>query len=127
MKRRLAGIGSMMVVAILLAGCAAIQGDSNPFSGARSEREVKVFITNLAFMDATVYGVTTGGRHRLGMVTGKKEATFTMPLRFPSLMHLEIDLLAGPRCETEKLVVDPGDHLELIINHEHSGLRCRGG
>lgn len=119
----------MVAVAILLAGCAAGRADSNPFSGsgAGGAESVKVYITNLAFMDATIYGVTMGGRHRLGRVTGKKEVVFTMPLRAPSIMHLEIDLLAGPRCETERLMVDPGDHLELIINNENAGLRCRGG
>ena len=79
-----------------------------------------------AFMDATVYGVTDGGRRRLGRVTGKREMVFTMPLRTPSRMYLEIDIMAGPRCETERLIVDPGDQLELIIQHENANWRCYG-
>ena len=126
---RLRGVGAILAIssAIILAGCAAGGANGDPFSGDRTENEVKVFVTNLAFMDATIYGVTLGGRRRLGRVTGKKEAVFTMPLPAPSEMYLEIDILAGPTCETERLIVDPGDHLELIIQNENAGWMCRGG
>jgi hypothetical protein len=30
-------------------------------------------------------------------------------------MYIEIDMLAGPKCFTEELPVDPGDVLELQI------------
>lgn len=110
-----------------LAGCATGGGGgSGSFGGEERSNEVKVFISNLAFMDATVYSITNGGRRRLGQVTGKQDAVFTFPLSFPSEMYLEIDLLAGPRCETERFTVDPGDHLELIIQNDYAGWRCFG-
>ncbi|MCJ7627437.1 MAG: hypothetical protein MUO50_03515 [Longimicrobiales bacterium] len=67
-----------------------------------------------------------GGRRRLGQITGKQENVFTLPLRIPSELYLEIDFLAGPTCLTERMVVDPGDHLELIIQNENLGWTCRG-
>lgn len=108
------------------AGCATGGGTSDPFSENRDETEVRLSITNLAFMDATVWGISNGGRTRLGRVTGKDEAVFSMPLAFPSEFYLEIDFLAGPTCLTERMVVDPGDHLELIIENEPAGWICRG-
>jgi len=125
MKSRLTALISTVAVATVLAGCAAGGGQSDRFSEDASEREIKVWVTNLAFMDATIYGVVNSGRRRLGRVPGKGEAILTMPFRAPSEMYLEIDLLAGPTCETERMTVDPGDHLELIIQNENAGWRCR--
>lgn len=114
-------------VTCLLAGCASGGNGSNPFSGGtRGESEIKVFVTNLAFMDATVHGVTNGSRRRLGRVTGKRELVFTMPFRHPAEFYLEIDILAGPKCRTEKMMVDPGDHLELLIQTDNPYLFCGG-
>lgn len=126
MKLRQVGLVVTVASATFLAGCAAGRGGSNPFSADRGEQEVKIFITNLAFSDVTVHAVTNGGRRRLGQITGKKENVFTLPLRAPSEMYLEIDFLAGPTCLTERMVVDPGDHLELIIQNENLGWTCRG-
>ena len=126
MNHRFPGLVITLGVAAFFAGCSTGGLESNPFTGGQGGQEVKVYITNLAFMDATVYGVTDGGRRRLGRVTGKREMVFTMPLRTPSRMYLEIDIMAGPRCETERLIVDPGDQLELIIQHENANWRCYG-
>ena len=115
-----------LAATVFLVGCAVINPKSDSFSDVQGKQEVKVFVTNLAFMDATIYGITDDGRRRLGRVTGKRESVFTMPLQIPTRMYLEVDILAGPRCETERLFVDPGDHLELIIQNENSGWRCFG-
>lgn len=109
----------------LALGCAAAAGPaSDPFAGAGGEKEIKVFITNLAFMDATVYGVTNGARKRLGRVTGKRESVFSLPLEHASDFYMEIDILAGPKCRTERMNVNPGDHLELIIRTDNPYLFC---
>jgi len=125
MKLRLTALISTVAAATLLVGCAASGGQSGSFSENQAENEVKIFVTNLAFMDATISAHTLGGLHRLGRVTGKKEAVFTLNIPAPSEMYLEIDLLAGPTCETERMIVDPGDHLELIIQNDFAGWRCR--
>ena len=126
MKLRQVGLVATVASATFLSGCAAGMGGSNPFSAERDEPEIKIFITNLAFSDVTVHAVMNGGRRRLGQITGKNENVFTLPLRTPSEMYLEIDFLAGPTCLTERMVVDPGDHLELIIQNENLGWTCRG-
>lgn len=122
---RLRRTRSAVVVALpfLLASCASVSGESDPFSGG-VPKEVKVYVTNLAFMDATLWGVTTGTRQKLGIATGKREHVFTMPMPFPTQMHIEIDILAGPLCYTERLTVDPGDELELIIQNENANWNC---
>lgn len=112
--------------AVFLAGCAAGGGRSNPFDGDyTAEQEIKIFVTNLAFSDVTLYGIANGAPHRLGRVTGKREVAFTMPMRMPSELYIEIDFLAGPKCLTERMMVDPGDHLELTIQNENLSWNCR--
>jgi hypothetical protein len=124
MKTRLPLLLLTVTLAGLLVGCAAGGTKSNPFSQNRSEQEVKFFITNLAFGDATIHSITNGARRRLGMANGKREVVFTLPMRFPSEVALEIDFIAGPKCYTERMTVDPGDHLELIIQPSLDYLQC---
>jgi hypothetical protein len=115
-----------MAALALLVGCATGSRGSNPFAESpRSEQEVRVFVTNLSFQDATVWSVINGGRRRLGRVSVSKEEVFTVPLNHPAEMYLEVDILAGPRCITETLIVDPGDHLELQVNLNNPYLICR--
>lgn len=114
-----------LVAATLALGCAAAAGPaSDPFGGRTGEKEIKIFITNLAFLDATVYGLTNGARRRLGRVTGKKETVFTLPFTHSALFQLEVDIMAGPKCKTERMNVDPGDHLELVIRTDNPYLLC---
>ena len=90
----------------------------NPYSDSREERrEIGIEIQNHNFADATVWVlVRDGARKRLGIVTGKSDATFTLDWSFSEPLRLEFDLLAGPRCTTEALSVDPGDTLQLQIS-----------
>ncbi|HSG07799.1 MAG TPA: hypothetical protein VLA36_05565 [Longimicrobiales bacterium] len=115
---------------LLAAGCATAtaQKDSNPFSQDLADRnEVRIQVMNFNFSDATVWALVRDGRRtRLGYVTGKTEAVFTMPWTMPEPLRLEFDLLAGVRCITEQIVVDPGDILELQISVDPSSdPQCR--
>ncbi len=123
MPRRTAIILAAML-ALVPVGCATAGRDSDPFVSGGANGQLKVYVTNLAFTHATLWGVTTGTRHKLGIVGGKREAAFTMPLPFPTEMHIEIDILAGPKCFTERLTVDPGDELELIIPNDGANWNC---
>lgn len=124
MTRRIQVFTIALAAAALAFGCASAAGPPpDPFADGGG-KEIKIFITNLAFMDATVYGITNGARRRLGRVTGKRESVFSIPLAHSSDFHLEIDILAGPRCKTEKMNVDPGDHVELIIQTDNPYLFC---
>ncbi len=107
------------------AGCASGRGkpgSANPFGQAQGEQnEVRIRVVNFNFNDANVWTmVRDTRRERLGMVTGKSEATFTVPWTFTDALRLEFDLIGGVRCVTEPLSVDPGEILELQISVDPS-------
>jgi len=120
----------LTLLPILLLGGCSHQGQSTGSAftlDARAE-SVRVYVTNLNFMDATVWAVSPGARRKLGTITGKREAVYTIPWDFSTDLWLEIDMLAGGRCRTESLPVDPGDDLEVIIDVDMNGSPlCRGG
>lgn len=121
MRPKLLHHASLMGVLALLtvsAGCVSSGSTrtGNPFGDAAERNEVQIKIRNFNFSDATVWVLTRGAqRKRLGVVTGKSDADFTVPWDFSQPMTMEFDLVAGPRCTTRPLEVDPGDVLELQI------------
>jgi hypothetical protein len=109
---------ALLVATMLgLTGCASGGSGGEPFGQDLAERgEIEIKVVNMNFSDATVWAlVNEGSRRRLGIVTGKREEIFTLPWTFSERLRIEFDLVAGPRCYTESLVVDPGDLLELQI------------
>ena len=121
----------VVAAALALQGCSApqaLRGTPNPFGNEDpGTAQVRVRVVNFNFSDATVWTVARSGRRqRLGTVTGKADATFTVPWTFTEPLRLEFDLLAGPRCFTEELSVDPGDIVELQISVDAAASRmCR--
>ncbi len=113
MARRLA---PTLLAALLLSACAAARPDS-PFTAAQGERNViRIEVQNHNFDDATLWAVVQNARRiRLGRVTGKSDAQFSIPWSFSESLSIEIDMMAGPRCLTSSVTVDPGDVLELQI------------
>lgn len=105
----------LMVTALLVGGCVLRSGPDS-FRRSPSDDSVRIYVTNLNFMDATLWAVTNGGRDKLGVVTGKRNDLFTLPWRGYTDLRIEFNLLSGPRCMTESLPVSPGDDIELIIN-----------
>ena len=112
-----AALAGALLAAAACASGGGPQRAGSPFSDDPRERnEVRIHIQNNNFSDATVWTlVRDGRRNRLGTVTGKSEADFTVPWRFSEPMRIEFDLVAGPRCTTQNLMVDPGDSLEMQI------------
>ena len=106
-----------LVLALGLSACATGQSaDSPSFSGAPPEDQIRVEVQNFNFQDATIWAIVQSGRRiRLGMVTGKTDSVFTLDWDFSLPLRMEIDLVAGGRCMTERLDVDPGDILLLQI------------
>lgn len=113
-----------VALAVLANACASGSGSGspNPFSQDPAERkEVEIRVVNLNFSDATVWAlIQDGRRQRLGVVIGKREEVFVLPWTMSEDLRLEFDLLAGDRCYTERLRVDPGDRLELQIASQPS-------
>ena len=100
------------------AGCASTSGAgpsaAEPFSSP-GPSTVRIVVQNRNFQDARLYTYRRGTRAFLGVVAGKRDQDFVIDWDFPDPMYVEIDMLAGPRCYTEELRVDPGDILELQI------------
>jgi hypothetical protein len=121
--RRPARLVSLLAI-LSMAACASSgrRTAATPFSDDLAERkEVQIKIINANFSDATVWAlIRDGQRRRLGLVTGKTDAVFTLPWTFSEPLRLEFDLVANVRCLTEQIMVDPGDLLELQISVDPS-------
>lgn len=117
---------ALLVVAagLVVASAACASGSrrqSDPFGGDAASDQIVIHVRNFNFNDATVWTVVRdGARQRLGIVTGKSDASFTLKWDFSVPLRLEFDLLASVRCVTEELSVDPGDILELQISVDPS-------
>mgnify|MGYP005871471973 CR=1 FL=1 len=107
----------LLLAGLIAGGCGWGPGPGqDSFRGTARDEHIRIFVTNLNFMDATLWAVTNGTRDKLGVVTGKRDAVYTLPWRGYTDLRMEIDML--PRCRTESLPVNPGDDIELIINVE---------
>jgi len=115
--RRLASL-----LAVLVAGCASASGGESPFT--EREMQIRLHVLNLNWADARLYAHRSSQRVPLGTVAGKGEETFTLdwPMSFP--LRVEFDLLAGGRCITRELSVDPGDMIDLQIPSAIRGGVC---
>lgn len=115
LRRRSAGLGALLV-ALVLSGCAtgsATPAD-DPFDGARPAT-IRIIVQNRNFSDVRLYTHRRGARKMLGSVTGKQDREFTIDWNMTDPLSVEIDLIAGPKCMTREMQVDPGDILELQI------------
>ena len=78
--------------------------------------QLRIEVTNLNFNDARLYVLRgSGSRQSLGRVGGKQDATFDITWRLDEDIRIQIDLLAGGSCTTQRLRVAPGDIIELQI------------
>jgi hypothetical protein len=100
---------------------------ADPFSAAtEGPQTISIHVTNLNFQDARLWAVSTAGRQRIGVVGGKANAVYRISWEFSRPLRFEIDLLAGPSCTTDALMVDPGDELQLQIEMDLARMRyCR--
>lgn len=107
----------MLLLLSVVGSCATATPSVNPFHLTRSAGQIHIEVRNDNFYDATIWAVVSGVRQRkLGVVSGKQNADFTMRWTVARPLQFEIDLLTGNMtCRTDALVVDPGDHLELQI------------
>lgn len=108
-----ARLALLVPLALMASACAGATG-ADPFQSSGS-RSIRIEVTNLNFNDATLHALRGGDRHRLGVVTGKGSATYSMPWPIAMPLRIQIDLLAGEDCVTRALHVDPGDVIQLQI------------
>ena len=119
-----------LAAALLIgAACACSQlsgAPENPFGGEGAS-QVRIIVINNDFNDATLFARGNGERRRLGIVTGKTEASYVIPWRISGPLQIEISILTAGSCTTSPLEVDPGDVLELqILSGEARGGVCTG-
>lgn len=79
------------------------------------EDTIRVHVQNDNFMDARLHALGSGGRYLLGVVTGRQQAILEIPWDFSGSLRIEIDLLAGSKCTTRTIDVNPGDTFDLRI------------
>lgn len=104
----------MLALAATLGSGACATGRSNPFAGT-SSRKITIEVLNLYWNQATLHALRGSERFRLGIVQGKNSARYTMDWPMSQSFRLEIDLLAGRKCVTHEILLEPGDELHLQI------------
>lgn len=116
--RRIGTFGALLV-ALALGGCASggqtVAGEGDPFDQGARPSSVRIIVQNRNFSDVRLYAHRRGSRRMLGSVTGKQDREFTLDWNMTDPLAIEIDMIAGPRCITREMRVDPGDILELQI------------
>jgi hypothetical protein len=114
--RRRAGGPALLALALVAAGCAS-SGRQLSYGGedAPEPQEARLTAENQNFSDATIYAVwDAGNRQRLGMVTGLTSQTFELPIR-GSELRLMVDFIAGGNFTSDRIMVNPGDHVQVTI------------
>ena len=118
-RRRAAG-SAVLALALVATGCASggreIGDGGDAGYGERAEpQEAQLTAENQNFSDATIYAVwDAGNRQRLGMVTGLTSQTFELDLK-GSELRLQVDFIAGGEFTSERIFVNPGDHVHITI------------
>ena len=69
----------------------------------------------MTFNDVRLFALAPPGRTSLGQVGGKQDAECELDWPVSAYMSIEINMGAGPKCETQEMQVEPGDVLELQI------------
>lgn len=93
-------------------------GGDDPFGGPAGSRpsQLRIEVNNMNFADARLYVIRNAGtRVSLGNVGGNQQESFTIEWLMVQDLRIEINLLAGPTCTTERIVAEPGDIIELQI------------
>lgn len=112
------------------AGCASGAGITadDPYTLASDQRpsRVRLVVRNLNFSDVRLFAHSPTGRVSIGQVGGKQDAEFELDWPTSAYMRVEINMVAGPRCTTQEMQVDPGDILELqvaVVFNQTTGCR----
>ena len=106
-----------LAVALLAAGCGGGGGTSTPppaFDGDAS-RVVTLTVRNQQLDVARVSLWINGVRRPLGDVRGNASRTFHVPMERSEPVRMVFDLTLGARCETQEVVLRPGEVLEATI------------
>lgn len=109
---------ALLLLALTGTACATSTRGSPFGSGPRGERTIRIEVRNLNFADATLHALRGAERVRLGIVTGKTDRAFDLEWTLSLPLQIQIDLLAGERCTTRALNVEPGEVVVLQIESD---------
>ena len=104
-----------LAVLVVITACATPREFSERERFFTGEDTIRVHVQNDNFMDARLHALGSGGRYLLGVVTGRQQAILEIPWDFSGSLSIEIDLLAGSKCTTRTIDVNPGDTFDLRI------------
>jgi hypothetical protein len=104
------------IALVFLTGACAGHNDPSAAPALR-QRELTVEVRNYNFYDATIYAWDSGERLRLGMAQGKSTTTFTFRWDLGDVRFV-IDFIGAGELLGERLAVDAGDDLVLIVGSE---------
>ena len=104
-----------LAVLVVITACATRREFSERERFFTGEETIRVHVQNDNFMDARLHALGSGGRYLLGVVTGRQQAILEIPWDFSGSLNIEIDLLAGSKCTTRTIDVNPGDMFDLRI------------
>jgi len=112
-----AGVALALIGVLAVSACATTQAEpaqGTPFEGGARSEEVLLTVENNEFRDATIDVYWNGMRTRAGIVPGKSTKTFTMRWR-SEWAQIGVGFLGGGGYQSERIPVDPGDHLNYTI------------
>ncbi len=113
-RRRAAG-SAVLALAVAVAGCASNSGRDVFDNTSPEAQEAQLTAQNQNFSDATLYAVwDAGNRQRLGMVTGLTSQTFELDIK-GSELRLQVDFIGGGNFTSDRIMVNPGDHVQVTI------------
>jgi hypothetical protein len=112
----------LLLVAVLITagGCGAGTGapaeeQANLVEAETFRRELSLEVRNLNFYDAELYAVDEGYRVRIGSVRGNETKTYEFRWLPARDLRIEIRLVAVGTYLSDRLFVNEGDDLQLII------------
>ena len=94
---------------------AGVADDPYALTSTNRPPRIRLVVRNMNFNDVRLFAMAPTGRTSIGQVGGKQDAEFELDWPVSAYMSIEINMVAGPKCETQEMQVDPGDVLELQI------------
>ena len=105
--------------ALLLAACLAVPACASSGANASKEEPAIVVVDNRALLDHTIYVLRGSQRIRLGVATGLRKTTLTIPpgvVLGSTTLRFLADPIGGARNPvSEEINITPGDEIELMI------------
>ena len=102
-------------------GCGFLSHSDPAPTGSLLHTEVSVEVENHNWSDITIYLMTAGLPHRLGMVTALSNATFAFPshrLNTGSSVRLRALPVAGRPFTSEAILVQPGQAIMWTLEND---------